>query len=629
MHLLGKQGDKCRAKAPGNVEIRLPRLDWNGCIRSEKLITVVNRLVARGVVDSDVFWAAVSNLARARCALPRQILSRHRASYWHQDCTNGNDKHYFAVAPTHQFGVQTVYYSAAVDTEKASYHGIAAPPTLGKSMSSAGRLSTQMRRAFSFLTMLAFLLVTLEFIMTRGSVVDPDIWWHLRNAEYLFQHHQFPRADMYSFTVVGQPWINHEWLSEIPYYLAWRAGGLGGMDAVMFATISLIFLGLLYLSYMETRHFKAAIVACCFLTFIASVSFGPRTILFGYLYLVLLLVVLQRFRQKGNAPLWLIPPLFCLWANTHGSWSLGLIVFSIITAAGFAQGSWGRVDAQRWTPSQMGKLAVTGLASVAALFVNPFGSRLVFYPFDMAFRQKLNISHVAEWVSVDFHDLRGKFVLALLLTLLVTALLRRTRWRLAELGLVLFALYSGLTYVRFLFLLAIVIAPVLTRILEFVPQYRPKADTPLINALVICLMIGSIIHYWPTSAEMQKSISEKYPTQALTYLKAHPPDGPVLNFYLWGGYLAWNDRDLKVFIDSRVDIYEYAGVLKDYLDLLNLSQSKSILDKYKIRYVLFPQPSGYSESALTYVLEHDSQWNVIYSDATTVLLERNAARTAT
>src|SRR5207249_4261380 len=105
----------------------------------------------------------------------------------------------------------------------------------------------------------------------------------------------------YSFTVARHPWINHEWLSEILYYLAWRAGGLGGVNAVMFATISLIFLGLLYLSYMETRHFKAAIVACCFLTFIASVSFGPRTILFGYLYLVLLLVILQRFRQKGKA----------------------------------------------------------------------------------------------------------------------------------------------------------------------------------------------------------------------------------------------------------------------------------------------------------------------------------------
>jgi hypothetical protein len=529
-----------------------------------------------------------------------------------------------AVEFTHQLGARTVQYSAAVETEKAPDRGLGDFPTPEKLTPSARRLPMQLRRAFSFLTMLAFLLVTLEFIMTRGSVVDPDIWWHLRNAEYLFQHHQFPRADMYSFTVAGHPWINHEWLSEIPYYLAWRAAGLSGVDAVMFATVSLIFLGLLYLAYMETGHFKASIGACCFLTFIASVSFGPRTILFGYLYLVLLLIILQRFRQKGNAPLWLIPPLFCLWANTHGSWSLGLIIFSIITAAGFVQGSWGRVDAQRWTPSQMGKLVVTGIASVAALFVNPFGWRLVFYPFNMAFRQKLNISHVAEWVSVDFHDVRGKFVLALLLTLLVTALLRRTRWQLAELGMVLFALYSGLTYVRFLFLLAILIAPVLARAVEFVPQYRPEADTPLINAFVICLMIGSVVHYWPTSAEMQKSVAEKYPTQALSYLKAHPPDGPMLNFYSWGGYLGWNDRDLKVFIDSRVDIFEYAGVLKDYLDLLNLEHSGAILDKYKIRYVLFPRPGGYSESALTYVLEHDSSWKVIYKDNLTVLLERSA-----
>src|SRR5207237_10646935 len=116
-----------------------------------------------------------------------------------------------------------------------------------------------------------------------------------------------------------------------------------------------------------------------------------------------------------------------LWSNIQECWSLGFIVFSIITAAGFVQGSWGRVDAERWTPSQMGKLVVTGLASIAALFVNPFGSRLVLYPLDMAFRQKLNISHVAEWVSVDFHDLRGKLVLAHVLSLLVSALVRRAR----------------------------------------------------------------------------------------------------------------------------------------------------------------------------------------------------------
>ena len=81
-------------------------------------------------------------------------------------------------------------------------------------------------------------------------------------------------------------------------------------------------------------------------------------------------------------------------------------------------------------------------------------------------------------MSVDFHDMRGKIVLMLLITLLLSALLRRRRWTVTEVGLLLFALYSGLTYIRFLFLLALIAAPVLAKILDFVPHYRPEADTP-------------------------------------------------------------------------------------------------------------------------------------------------------
>ena len=91
----------------------------------------------------------------------------------------------------------------------------------------------------------------------------------------------------------------------------------------------------------------------------------------------------------------------------------------------------------------------------------------------------------------------------------------------------------------------------------------------------------------------------------------------MLNFYLWGGYLEQNQRNVKTFLDSRVDIFEYAGVLQEYLDLLALKQPKAILDKYKIRYVLFPHGE-----ALTYVLEHDPEWKEIYSDELCVLLER-------
>jgi hypothetical protein len=474
-----------------------------------------------------------------------------------------------------------------------------------------------LRTGPSFLTVLLMLIVMLEFMMARGGMGDPDIWWHLRNAEYLVQNHQFPSADMYSFTVAGHPWMNHEWLSEIPFYLAFRAGSLMGIKAISIALVEIIFLLLLYLTFKESGNFKAAVAAVALSTFLAKVSFGPRTILFGYLYLVVMLLVLQRFRQEGKAPLWLLPPLFCLWINTHGSWSLGVIVFGIFVASGLVEGELGLVHSRRWTPSQLRALMLTGAASLAALFVNPFGYRLVLYPLDLAFRQKLNIAHVAEWVSVDFHDLRGKLVFLLIVTLLFGSLLRKKRWTLAELGLLLFALYSGLTYIRFLFLLGIVTAPMVAKILDFAPPYRLQDDTPRFNALVVLCMIAGMVYYWPTNACLQKELEKEYPVQALTYLQTHPLQGNVLNFYLWGGYMEWHQRDMRVFLDSRVDIFEYAGVLKDYFEILSVQNAKPVLDKYKIQYVLFPR-----SETVTYMLEHDPGWKVLYSDKLTVLLER-------
>src|SRR5947207_8882080 len=187
---------------------------------------------------------------------------------------------------------------------------------------------------------------------------------------------------------------------------------------------------------------------------------------------------MQRFRQRGDAPLWIIPLLFCLWANTHGSWSLGLILFFLMSIAGLVSGSWGRVDAVRWTPAQLKKLAITGGATVGAFVLNPFGWLLVYYPFDLAFKQKLNITHVQEWVSVDFHSVRGKMVLILIFSFLLLALVRNRRWNLGEVLVFFFALYSGLTYIRFLMLLGIVAAPLLANALDFFPPYRPQDETP-------------------------------------------------------------------------------------------------------------------------------------------------------
>lgn len=485
------------------------------------------------------------------------------------------------------------------------------------------QLYRNLRKAASFPVVLVGTVMTVVFVLARNGLSDPDIWLHLRNAQYLFSTGSLPHFDMYSFTVSGYPWVAHEWLGEVPFYLAWRYGGLEGIETLTLLVLECIFGLLIYYCYKRSGNIKASVLASVVAVFLGTVSFGPRTLLFGYIYLLALMILLETFREKNRAALWAIPPLFCLWINTHGSWSLGLIVFAIYISSGLVSGQWGSVEATRWSPTQLHRLLVSFGASVAALFVNPFGLSLLLYPLNMAVHQKLAVAHTAEWVSVDFHDLRGKIVFLLLLGLLAVALSRRRRWRLYEIALLMFGLYCGLTYIRFLFLFGILAAPLLASFLDFLPPYRPEIDKPLLNAVLLGGMIAIFLAFYPTRAQLERSISQDYPAEILPYLRSHPLQGNVLNDYTWGGYLGWNDRNLKVFADSRADIFDYSGVLKDYLDVLDLKHPLRILDKYKIQYVLFQ-----ISAPLSYVLSHDPNWRKVYQGKISVLFERVTPQTS-
>ncbi len=265
----------------------------------------------------------------------------------------------------------------------------------------------------------------------------------------------------------------------------------------------------------------------------------------------------------------------------------------------------------------------TWAASVAFLFVNPYTWRLVFYPLDLAFRQKTNIEHVTEWVSLNFHEPRGKFALLLLIVIVLSTLLRSRGWSVTDLALVSFGVYSGLTYVRFLCLMGILLAPVVAKMLDFVPHYRPDLDTPIINVLAALLIIAGIVLYWPKQSSLANTVQDQYPTGAVSYLKTHPLNGPMLNYYLWGGYLNWREPSAKVFIDGRADIFDYSGVFREYLDVIGIRRPDAILEKYKIRYVLFPH-----NEPLSYVLERNAGWRTAYSDGNSVLFERAGGEVA-
>ena len=122
-------------------------------------------------------------------------------------------------------------------------------------------------------------------------------------------------------------------------------------------------------------------------------------------------------------------------------------------------------------------------------------------------------------------------------------------------------------------------------------------------------------------------VSEKdYPIKAVQYIKQNLnyQNIKIMNHYDFGSYLLFND--IKVFIDSRCDLYnsEFNGMNLDIFDdFFDIYSNKSkydydkIVNKYGANYLLL-----YSNDIVHYLLKNDSRYKNIYSDDNFVLYQR-------
>src|ERR1019366_2134047 len=81
-------------------------------------------------------------------------------------------------------------------------------------------------RIFSYPAALAGGLGTVTVLTATTRFDDPDLWWHLRNGQIIWNTHTLPSTDTFSFTALGHPWVAHEWLAEMTLYAEYRYGGV-------------------------------------------------------------------------------------------------------------------------------------------------------------------------------------------------------------------------------------------------------------------------------------------------------------------------------------------------------------------------------------------------------------------
>jgi hypothetical protein len=479
-----------------------------------------------------------------------------------------------------------------------------------------------LRKVISYPVLLGALLVLATFLVALMFRVDPDTWLHDVVGQRILSTHSWPSTDTYSFTASGTEWMAYEWLADVVLAQVMHISGLRGWMALLFGLASCLILLIYYYSYLRCGNSKAAFVATALVLPLAGVWFTLHPQLFGYVLLVIALICLEHFRQGRRWGLWLLPVVFLLWVNTHGTFVFGFCALGIYWLGGLVDLRVGSLLADRWPARERMQMAAATLGSLLACCVTPYGTRLLTYPGQVFFLQPEMTATMASWRAIPFNIWHGQLFLAFLLLFMAAVVVFRPLVRIEELALLLLAVVMTAFHTRALPLFAIVFAPLLAGLLDrWVPNYESRRDLYGLNALLIICAAFGIVKGFPSREKPERTIADNNPQGVVDFLRRHPQPQPMLNDLTWGGYLIYSlGPEERVFMDCRIDIYEYTGVFTDYLHMMRVEPDAPwLLQKYDLRSCLIP-----SGGALATFLQSSPAWTRVYGDKMCVLFVRRS-----
>jgi hypothetical protein len=478
---------------------------------------------------------------------------------------------------------------------------------------SAGSLKRSFNRIFTRHVMNIAVLMALPVLFTitlnptLECVRDPDLWWHLADARQLTSTHHFMWTEANSFTVGGQRWVNPEWLAELPYWFSYQVLHLRGIYLVEWLMICANLVFMYWRGYRRSGHAGAAWWAAGLAFLLISVNSGPRTIAMAYVAMSSELFILEAAERGKTRALWLLPPLFCIWINLHGSWLIGLALFVLYLLCGAFGVKKGVVEQEAFTPTERNRfLAVLGLC-VGALFINPYGWHLVWNPIDMMFNQKLNISNVMEWKPLDLSTIAGIAAFAAMCLMVVCNAIQGRKWRVYELAFVFFAWYAALDHMRFLFMAAVLTTPMLAVDLRRAFHLGSDEKTiPIANAFMVTAAAVTILAIFPSEKKLNAKLGTFFPMQTIQSIQ---PSWRTFNSDHVGGMMTFESK--PAFIDSRFDVFEHHGILAAYLQAMYLVRPLEIFDQYQVDHVLVTDTMP-----IAYLLKRTPGWTTVEKEET-------------
>lgn len=451
-------------------------------------------------------------------------------------------------------------------------------------------------------------LALLVALYAGAPVFTNDVFWHVATGDHLLATGVLGGADPFSYTAAERPWFLHEWLTQVLFAGIFALGGWPGIRAATAGMAVAIMVLLFWIFRRESSSDRAALGGALLFLVLGADQLQARPTLFTIAFTLLLCGHLLR---RGALWTWrdaaLATLLTLVWVNMH---SVGLIALGMY-------GAWfaGAVLERRRAPRPIARHATTLAAMAVVSLATPSGAGL----WGFALQDKRDVMQYVSDEWAPFHllwsaneSLRPEAYVAILavLALLVVvyftlgiALQRTPRerrpWPDAARTLLLAALLiGGLSARRFHWMLVLVVlfsllalrdlhrAGALATIASL--GRRPAARIAGSVALAMlavpgyaALRIDGVGLHTLLRNDYGARLSAPFRMAGVELLRASGMRGNLFCHYGSGGLLLHRLLpDLKVFIDSRIDLYGR----EIYLDWVAIRDGRpdqlALLDRY-------------------------------------------------
>ena len=503
----------------------------------------------------------------------------------------------------------------------------------------------------SFFGLLAIGLVFgLLAVSANIEVKDLDLWLHIKTGKVILETGMIPDHDIFSCTVAGRPWVNHEWLFQVIVYIIHSLAGFDGLITMQVLLVIFTLLILLVLGYSKDRQLAIIFVLIQVLLVYQS-RFTIRPDLYSLLFFVLYMYILSLHIDKR----WSVFALFfiqVLWTNMHGFFFFGPIFITIaIVAEGLKRYvklpyEWNQTG--RLTDEEYARLQIIWIFALFACFINPLWVDGAIYPIKIlsgigteskVFFQSImelqkpitqaNIFEIGENVNfkiliiISFFSFifnRRKIDISALFIWLVFLLFSLSAMR----NMVFFAFAAYLAYmVNIISIRSEDVIP-----LQFISSKFKNITGLMFKIAVIFWMLDYGLSMtdrgyfdfdvYERKAEFGGVSKRNYPYHAADFLVQNKIKGNFFNDFNSGAYLIGRTYPaIRVFIDGRTELYGSEYFSEVYLKIWKEGNEKlfdAMAQKYNITGAFLNSARQDLSPKMLKMFYNKRDWKLVYFD---------------